>query len=243
MCDIKIETMIRDTVNGFVAKGYMFTAFDVTRFLRKAGESIRHGDVNDIVKSMYANSEMGQGLDQYQRDTKDLGKAVAPFVYYHPYTDVNNYVADWIDSNPSQNGMKNDNVAVTTPPLVTPVPLVSSVTPVASIAPVTLTAPVLPKGVRKVTTEGRLEVPLAEMIDAGLTSHDQVTVRKAGDVLEIESTKNSNYKGGGLTVYVNADGRLRISRFILNFVSSGDLFKIEVANGVITVSAYVAGTV
>jgi hypothetical protein len=244
MCDARTESLVRSTVDGFVSKGYMFTAFDVTRFLRKSGEQVAHHDVNGVVKSMFANSEMGSGSDQYQRDTKDVGAKVPPFIYYHPYSDVDNYDQDWINSNPTQNGMKNDPVA-SLPSFSTPATPVTPVTPVPVTSTMTITGMTvknLPANVRAVTKEGRLEIPLTVMLKTGFASNDEAYVRKLNDKLVIENSKSVGY-GIGLPVAVNKDGRIRLSRGALNGISSGNLFKVETTgtnDEVIEVSPYVA---
>jgi hypothetical protein len=244
MCDARTESLVRSTVDGFVSKGYMFTAFDVTRFLRKSGEQVAHHDVNGVVKSMFANSEMGSGSDQYQRDTKDVGAKVPPFIYYHPYSDVDNYDQDWINSNPTQNGMKNDPVA-SLPSFSTPATPATPVTPVPVTSTMTITGMTvknLPANVRAVTKEGRLEIPLTVMLKTGFASNDEAYVRKLNDKLVIENSKSVGY-GIGLPVAVNKDGRIRLSRGALNGISSGNLFKVETTgtnDEVIEVSPYVA---
>jgi hypothetical protein len=244
MCDARTESLVRSTVDGFVSKGYMFTAFDVTRFLRKSGEQVAHHDVNGVVKSMFANSEMGSGSDQYQRDTKDVGAKVPHFIYYHPYSDVDNYDQDWINSNPTQNGMKNDPVA-SLPSFSTPATPATPVTPVPVTSTMTITGMTvknLPANVRAVTKEGRLEIPLTVMLKTGFASNDEAYVRKLNDKLVIENSKSVGY-GIGLPVAVNKDGRIRLSRGALNGISSGNLFKVETTgtnDEVIEVSPYVA---
>lgn len=247
MCDARTESLVRSTVDGFVSKGYMFTAFDVTRFLRKSGEQVAHHDVNGVVKAMFANSEMGSGADQYQRDTKDVGAKVPPFIYYHPYSDVDNYDQDWINTNPTQNGMKNDPVA-SMPSFSVPVasPATPS-TPAPAVGTSTMTisgitVKNLPANVRAVTKEGRLEIPLTIMLKAGFASNDEAYVHKLNDKLVIENSKSVGY-GAGIPVNVNGDGRIRLSRGALNGISNGNLFKVETTgtnDEVIEVSAHVA---
>lgn len=247
MCDARTESLVRSTVDGFVSKGYMFTAFDVTRFLRKSGEQVAHHDVNGVVKSMYANSEMGNGSDQYQRDTKDVGAKVPPFIYYHPYSDVDNYDQDWINSNPTQNGMKNDSI--TSMPVAPVAPVATPVGTAGTVGTSTMTitgmtVKNLPANVRALTKEGRLEIPLTVMLKTGISYSDEAYVRKENGKIVIENPKVVGY-GTGLPVSVNKDGRIRLSRGALSGISSGNMFKIETTgtnDEAIEISPYVATT-
>lgn len=99
------EQKIIDTVNDFVQRGFMFTAFDVTKTIRNDGDRVRHKDVNQSVQNLFSNGDMGT----YTRDLVNVGAPVEPWVYYHPYSDVHNYSPDWIENNPDQTGMKDQD--------------------------------------------------------------------------------------------------------------------------------------
>ena len=227
------DSIIRTAVDGFVQKGFMFTAYDVTKFLRKAGERVRHCEVNDIVKSMFANSEMGQ----YKREIKDIGAPVSPFVYAHTYSDVNDYDAAWVDTNPNQDGMKYDTTSSSGASMVGAyVPLTSvGTTPVAPVAPVTPVTPVTPKapkvslpiGVHKVTSEGRLNIPVSVVQSAFFQSAfwncHSVSISNLADKIVLDPNPNV----GSHIAVINSDGRIRLSRNSLKKISSGELFKIN----------------
>jgi hypothetical protein len=227
------DSIIRTAVDGFVQKGFMFTAYDVTKFLRKAGERVRHCEVNDIVKSMFANSEMGQ----YKREIKDIGSPVSPFVYAHTYSDVNDYDAAWVDTNPNQDGMKYDTTIASGASTVGAyVPLTSGVT--APVAPVAPKAPKvsLPIGVYKVTSEGRLNIPVSVVNNIGWLSRQNVGIlmNKIGITVINDTTLNDKIvldpnpsAAIGETVKINSDGRIRLGRSTLDQISCGDLFKID----------------
>lgn len=223
MCDTNTEQKIKDVVNTFVQKGYMFTAYDVTKFLRKGGERIRHHDVQEIVASMYANTEMGQ----YIRETKDVGAPVAPFVYYHPYSDLNNYDQNWVDTNPNQDGMKNDdghgnvqpqnsqNAQSAQAPANAPIP-----------APANILVP--PDG-HAITKEGRLNIP-ADMVLEIADPHTALYVVKGNDKIVLKSLPVAHEDIIG-DVLVNLDGRVRICKSVLCKISQGNLFRVNWGNG------------
>jgi hypothetical protein len=220
MCDANTESLIKTAVNGFVQKGYMFSAFDVTRFLRKGGERIRHNDTKDVVTEMFSNSEMGM----YVRATKDIGAPVAPFIYSHPYSDISNYSADWVDTNPNQVGMCYDMGSSAATPMVSAVP-VSSPAPVAPAVP----ASKLPDGVYKTTDEGRLNIPIHYV--QNIINTPCVNIYQLNGGLSILPSSTPSY-----SAKVNKDGRIRLSRSTLDKISDGELFKIEVKNNEIFVT-------
>lgn len=272
MCDLATETLVKDTVKAFVEKGYMFTAWDVTNFLRKAGEKVNHHDVNGVVKLMYANSEMSDASSTslYARATKDIGAPVAPFVYYNPNSDVNDYDSTWIDNNPNQDGMRYDAPAPA--PVVVPAPvspLVSSIAPivvgvgicagcgslntckssaktvtaapVAPIAPVSPVAPVststkLPKGVHKVTKEGRLEIPLNVLVKSGFKGKKIPLHNIGGSIISGLNVYAPSFIGSAVP---DCSDRIRIARLLLDKISKGDAFEVSLdGNNSIVIKPY-----
>lgn len=237
MCDAVTEQLIRSAVDGFVQKGYMFTAFDVTKFLRKSGERIRHSDVNDVVKAMYANTQMGQ----YARDTKDVGAPIAPFVYYHPYSDLNNYDQHWVDNNPSQTGMKNDSQDDGTSTQSAQSTQSAPAVPggchagIPNAAPASMTSATVPKDAHAVTSsEGRLQIPINVVRCAGFQPNQVASLVLDGNKLIVRSTAPGMFN----SVKVNKDGRIRINRIALSRVSNGTLFKVERQGSEIVVQPY-----
>ena len=227
--DANTESLVKTTVNGFIQKGYMFSAFDVTRFLRKGGERVRHNDTKDIVTEMFGNSEMGM----YIRTTKDIGAPVAPFIYSHPYSDISNYSPDWIDANPNQDNMRYDaayvfsscGVAVGSCILATP-PVFSA--PVQSNQSKVKSSK-LPDGVYKTTKEGRLNIPIDLVSSVSSSQSSYKFVVNSNEITILPVIYPSLYK-------VNKDGRIRVSRSVLNKISNGNLFKIEAKSNEIVVT-------
>ena len=117
---------VKEVIADFVANGYMFTAFDITVYLRArhSGIRMRHAKVNEIVVGMYGDGNM---MD-YTRTTITLNLPVGntsahAWLYHHRLAQPSRYVTDWLTTNPAQDNMRYAE---------TPEP-----DPVASIEPVT----------------------------------------------------------------------------------------------------------
>jgi len=243
--DTNTEKLVRDTVTQFVTDGYMFTAYDVTRTLRKAGTSLHHKEVNTLIQGMFKNSEMGS----YVRDAVDVNASVMPFVYYHPYGDVSKYDQDWTNSNPTQTGMKVDTATAPTNPTSSggytppsldgtsaPVTVASSGTGAQVSSPFAPTTKVkLAKGERLTTKNGRLQIPIHMARNQGYIPHQEVyvVVGTAGLVLSSLSGHGASIE---YPVTVNKDGRIRICRKILKNISTGNKFLVS-RNSQIVISA------
>jgi len=232
MCDQVTKSKVEIVVNDFVYKGYMFTAWDVTKFLRNSGERISHRDVQDAVKEMWNDACM----TDYTRDTKHIGAPVAPFVYYHQNSDVNDYQPDWMENNSNQDGMKNDGVVSTVPAnVVVPVavPVASTATSTEGISsPLVSNSPVRARSitsvVKEVTYEGRLNIPVKMLEVAGFAACTNVTASILNpNIILIENKNPSLNVVASFNIATSNDGRIRLSRTILNKISSCDKFKIE----------------
>jgi len=241
MCDQVTKSKVEVVVNDFVSKGYMFTAWDVTKFLRNSGERISHRDVQDAVKEIWNDACM----TDYTRDTKHIGAPVAPFVYYHQNSDVNDYQADWMENNSNQDGMKNDGVVSTVPVpanVVTPVavPVAAPSTPSTPFStggissPLAYNSPVRTKNVtsivREVTWEGRLNIPVKMLEVAGFTVCTNVAATIINPNMLVIENKNPCIGSNVVVSYdvvTSNDGRIRLSRTILNKISQYNKFKIE----------------
>lgn len=211
-------------VDGFVSKGFMFTAFDVTKFLRASGNQIHHSDVNTAVKQMFRHGE----ITGYDRAVKDIGAPVAPFVYFHPNSDVDKYSPDWIDNDPTQDNMKNDvNDGASTVAGVAQ-PTASSygkVTPVKATHTVKAS---LPKGVQGVDKEGRLYIAPVVTQSAGLLPKQTVWIVTDNSTKLVINTKTSS---GAWGVTVNSDGRIRVCRSVLSKLGAAMGYKVSAGHG------------
>lgn len=203
---------VKTVVDGFVAKGYMFTAFDVTKFLRISGSQVKHSEVNSAVKQMFRDSEM----PDYLRDVKDVGAPVAPFVYYHQNADLDNYVTDWLENNPDQDGMKNDGTTddgsgKSVAGVAQPAPSAYGSSTAPTTAPASTVKPVLPKGVKVTDNEGRLYIAPVVTHGANLVPYQSVWLVVENNKVLVKRCSVANSKA----VMVNGDGRIRICRTVL----------------------------
>lgn len=224
---------VKTVVDGFVAKGFMFTAFDVTKLIRASGNQIYHRDVTRAVQEMFRDGEM----PDYEHDTFDVGAKVAPFVYYHRNCDVANYQSDWIEKNPTQSGMLND-AASSTSGIAQPAPssygsAPAAIKPVGTVAtPVSAVKTSLPKGVHATDKEGRLYIAPVVTQQAGLKPYQMVAVVGDGQKLVVTTSSNAS---GSWPYMVNSDGRIRICRSILSRIPKSVGYKVSASNGNIEV--------
>lgn len=259
--DATMTSKVKATITDFVNRGFMFTAFDVTKTLRKDGDHVKHGNINEIVQAMFKSNEMGM----YERQTINIpGQPVEPFLYFHPFSDVANYQADWVNNNPDQTGMKNDSATdsgsaenLTTDPApvgasqAQPVPTSTN----APDAPVTNAAPSSPtvasgkvdakatrsmKSANRVfvaSVNGRLNIPpllVSQIANKG----DMVDVKKILDMASGTKKRLVVEPSNGQNDYmVNNDGRIRLSRSATAYLNGTGNYEIAIDNGKLVVSA------
>ena len=152
------QKAVKDKIEAFVQKGFMFTSFDVTRAVRvDLGSHIKvfHSGVKSMVNDMHDNGEMGTHV----KEIISVGTSVAPWLYYNPSSDVNDYNPHWLDTDPNQDNMKASASVGYTPPTLdlddeddTPVSSVTAILPKANTATVIPTVR-LSKNEHKTTKE------------------------------------------------------------------------------------------
>jgi hypothetical protein len=176
-------------------------------------------------------------VTDYTRDTKHIGAPIAPFVYYHQNSDVNDYQADWMENNTDQDGMKNDGVDSNLVPVAVPAPVVAQV-PIPQTVNIndTINSPVRTTSVmsvvREVTNENRLNIPIKMLEAAGFVSTSHIDfiatiVNKNSIVIESKNQYFNNHIVDDFIINMTSDGRIRLSREILDCISIGDKFNIE----------------
>ena len=117
---------VKQVVADFVGNGYMFTAYDITVYMRTrhSGIRMRHGKVNEIVTNMFADGEM---MD-YEIKTIAINLPaglVHARLYYHRLSQSSRYVQDWLTSNPAQDNMRyTDAAEPASEPASEPIPTV-----------------------------------------------------------------------------------------------------------------------
>ena len=65
----------------------IFTAFDITKSVRKKGLNCKHDDVKQIVHDMYFIG----GMNNYNRSLADVGTTVQPWLYCPDSRDPSEY--------------------------------------------------------------------------------------------------------------------------------------------------------
>ncbi len=85
------EQLVYDVVNHFISKNMMFTAFDVTKAVRKLGFKVYHSEVKKLIKALQSPN--------YTKTLKDISSIVFPdadttikaFVYHPTTSNPDNY--------------------------------------------------------------------------------------------------------------------------------------------------------
>ena len=104
-----MSNQLKNTVEAIISewtnKGYMFSAFDVTKKVRHGGTTAAHWEVRDLVRNEFHNGNMST----YIRTLVTLPSSES-FVY-HPITaDSSKYNADWFTTDPTQDNMISKGV-------------------------------------------------------------------------------------------------------------------------------------
>lgn len=78
---------VRRELADFMRMTRIFTAFDITKIVRKRGVRCKHDDVKQIVHSVY----MSGGMSGYNRDLVDMGRDIQPWLYCPDSRDPSEY--------------------------------------------------------------------------------------------------------------------------------------------------------
>ncbi|HUW47688.1 MAG TPA: hypothetical protein VMW36_02965 [Patescibacteria group bacterium] len=238
---ISLSSEVEQVVTDLTRNRRLFSAHDVTKLLRDklSGERIRHNDVKKEVHSMYDNDDLGI----YTRTQVTLNDGSSPFVYHLPHHDPNtDYDSDWavnqiqgnqpLSVDPMTGAVLNSNTPnphsfhavgrqINTPsPSTTPYTGPFTVTP-----PVSVSSDGFKQ--RKVTVEGRLQIP-SKMLDVlGDVAYVRVDqVQKQGGTVDalIISTNPFN----AVTSYsLNSDNRIRISNKFLSKIGGNGTYSVK----------------
>ena len=230
MCTQANHDAIADIVNEMVNGGHIFTAFTVTQLgLQRGTTTESHGHLKSAVHAQY-NDLLNRGY------TRSIGQTPTGDTWvYHP---VGADIQPFLDLiNPHGTSSSQSSGPVTLPSPNTATPSKNAATPPTTIkVAATTAAAVLAAATIKKTTdiEGRLQVPKTALDAIGAKRGDFIKVEHANGKLVLR------HAAGAGQLYVNNDGRLRISPSDLNNLSAVGAYKVTVDGKTIVIEPFAA---
>jgi hypothetical protein len=88
MCTVIEKAMVEGQIKQFINQKRMFTAFDITKELRKADPDVKHYIVREAVTDIFTNDDT---LGDYTRDLIDIPGKGQAYVYHLPEDDAQTY--------------------------------------------------------------------------------------------------------------------------------------------------------
>ena len=220
-------TLVNNEVAAQIAQGLMFTAYDVTKVLRKAGVWCKHFEVRDEVHNLFANGDMGPDYKRTNALVSSNGDYA--WIYHHYMDDPNDY------ANPSVSPANANSVTNVVPKASTVSSVVSS-----AVSSILSSKASVPTGSysKSVDTRGRLLIEKRHISALGLNPGNEAYVYLHG--VKIEVTEGSYVGGTLLNVYiVDKDGAVRLGSRILKELGSlpSAYYRITPGNTKITIVA------
>jgi len=238
-----MKAKVVQVINNLVKNKVSFTAYDITKILRLAGESVRHRHVRPLVHEAFTNDDMGI----YHRTLCTLPGIGSVNVFHQPYSDPDNYLSEWVED-------ENSNISVFFPDVDTSSSsIISAMTDddddddddvsqpnydeqKVKIRSICLDPNVAPHRTFHTTKDGRLNIPSCVCKAVGFGSEvrvGQTTVLTPngemvdGLAIQPPSSANSNNK----CLHVDTDQRIRINPRTLNATfDDGNEYKITYDN-------------
>ena len=212
--DTKSVKDVKDAVDAKISQGEMFTAYDITKVLRKTGWA-KHFAVRDEVHRIFMAGEMDDA-DYKRTNGRVTSNDDYAWIYHHYMDDADDYI------NPSVSPANT-----LSPTNVTPAGPVASVSVPASVA-FTLKTPASSVSgnfyYKAVDSRGRLLIEKSYVAGLGLSPGDDAYVYTSLGKLIIV---NGSYTGTLLRVYlVDKDGAVRIGSKICNYTSSSPVKRV-----------------
>jgi hypothetical protein len=219
---MSVQNKVEEIIEDFVAKGWPFTALDVSNAVKSdISDPVRHRDIAPIVRSLYAAGSLFQ--HGYERELIDVtlsdGNKRQAYLYHHWSVDTNAYTNrcqepivpasfKTDDSSPDAGQLNIGNVVVTSKAVPTP-------------SSVTATPVVQNQLKRSQKNDHRLEVPASWVGEVGLSGTVYAVRDNPKLVLKNANDVDANDDIVGM-MWVNADGRLRVTKKVLDrmFTSS-----------------------
>ena len=245
------EQVIRDTVSDFVNKGFLFTAFDITRAIRDDGVTAYHSEAKEVVADIFGNGDM----TDYTRTSVDVGVKVNPLVYHHEDADATAYESDWFDNNPNQNGFKHDSSTASTASVTSAngyIPLSQidgsedededdaeddQTVAISTNQTQKISNHSTPKGNKVATKEGRLQLPINLIRKVGLTPYSPAWVHyEMGSHFDNLKVVKNRIDSSDYLIQVNKDGRIRICQSVLKQLGSSTCYRVTESNSAIVIT-------
>jgi len=232
VADLKV--LVSNQINTMTTAGEVFTAYDVTKALRKdnPGTNILHRDIRLIVDSIFVGAEMDAG---YNRDLITLQSGDTAYSYFpagkqaidHPFADPNAAQGVVQPTGDDDDDDNSDGNGIVQPP---PVDGGQSTT-----SDGTQTAD---SEVVEVTKESRIAVPQPLLRKISMTTNSNVYVSLTDDPAKVFVHKGVSGMKQDACLMVNGDGRLRLAARALSnkFNKNYDQYKVEVVGDKIEIT-------
>lgn len=212
MCDQSTKQVVRDEVIKKVSKSESFTAFDITKLVRRTGIGIRHNECKFIVHAMYREEDI---MPEFQRTLVQLpGVSIQPWLYHPDSQDPDDYARSF----------RSDLPAGSAPQVP------SSLSTPSTKSCRNLSANDDGSFDRSAGKEGYLYVPVMVLQDLNLVPGDDVSVSAKQDEVLLS---RDHGQASTTSCKVDVKGNIRLSKSIL---PSGDTFRIEIKGTNIKVS-------
>lgn len=220
--DLQSKVMV--VINDWIAKDYMFSAFDVTKKLRHQGDSVSHWEVRNIIRDEFNNGSMGSYIRSLVKVAIDN-----TFVYHSLTQDSDSYNSDWQNSDPTQDLIKPKSQSALSSQSAQFVKIVpNQPTKVTVLNPLNLQTffnpynkptPQPSDDVVQLTSDVRLNIGPKLLSAIGARQNDNIELEMNNNKLEIgvfSSLTNIYPTSKTKALYqVNNDSRIRISGSVL----------------------------
>ena len=229
---MNLQDETKKVIANFISKGWPFTSLDISNIIKKEddGGTVRHRDVAPVVRQLFATGLIIQnGYEQELIDvTLPSGDKRKAYLYHHWSTDTSAYTNRCQEPIvPKSLRKKDDDVTsgdirilksainmAKSDPLGSVMTKVTPVTVVPIVAPNPLSDDQLRRAQKY---DHRLEVPASWVGQVGLTGtiyaikeSSKLTLKNASDVDASDDVVG--------TMVVNNDGRLRVTKRVLDRV-------------------------
>ncbi len=196
----------KEIVDELITEKVSFTAYDITKIIRKNGCKVKHENVNKQIKEMFSKNQ----LTNYKKTLINFfDNNTSAFLYHHVNEDPTDFQSDWVEKTqtqlPNKTNTAIDDNATDVNNDSTPGGLTVNL---IDLNPNTI------KNSNK-NKEKRLEVPQTHVKTAGFDAHEKIcAVQKPHNEIVLISEKNKYKLDIQLTtktIKVDKNSRIRMS--------------------------------